>query len=410
MHIALVSPFDPDPDRPGDGGGHVGGVERVFAEVSRRLAEHGHDVSVICSTHRPDHICMRNGVRMIRIRRKGLVLRAPVADLARHVPKEADLVHVAATYPFTTPRVLRRARDLGVPGVLDFHFEPAPGGAVGRLAASAYRHVGPPSYRLAHTALVRSMSYGRSAPSLAVVPEDRWRVVPNGIDPDRFHPMGPILGGGHLLVVGRLVHYKGIEVLLHALARLHDPPPLVVAGDGPLRASLEALARRLGVAARFLGRVADETLPALYRGASLTILPSVNRQEAFGISLLESMACGTPVVASGLPGVKDVACVGGLISTPGDAACLAARIQDALEEGALVRGESLANPVRRDYSWASVTNRLLEVYHEILRHPEPGTAPDGPIQQYGQPESLSPQLPIAPEVTVPANPLRNSLL
>ncbi len=405
MHIALVSPFDPDPGsgpgptRPGDRGAHVGGVERVFSEVSRRLAARGHQVTVVCSSAHRNDIQLKSGVQTVRVRRRGLILRAPVADLARFIPRSADLIHVAATYPFTTPGVLRKATTLGVPGVLDFHFEPAPGTPLGRLAAAAYRYIGPPNYRLAHTTLVRSLSYGRSAPSLRSIPEERWRVVPNGIDPERFHPLGRVLGGGHLLVVGRLVPYKGIEILLHALARIPEAPPLVIAGDGPLRKPLEALARRLGVAARFLGRVDDTDLPALYRGAALTILPSINRQEAFGISLLESMACGTPVVASALPGVADVAQVGGLVAPPGDPAALAACIQEALRNRKLPRGETLASPVRATYSWNAVTTRLLDIYEEILQSPsKPGSASGNPPQ------------PHASEVTVLAHPLRHALL
>lgn len=287
MRITLVSPYDPHPDGQ-DGGGFVGGVERVFSEVSRRLAARGHDTTLVCSSLEPGERD-QGGLRTIRVRRNGTLLRAPLADLASRIPDDSDLVHVAATYPFTTPAALRRARGLGVPGVLDFHFEPDPGTPLGRMAATLYRRVGPPTYRLAHTALVRSYAYGRSAPSLAHVPEERWRIVPNGIDTRRFRPHGRTLGGGHLLAVGRLVPYKGMEVLLHALARAPVGRPLYIVGSGPLRTRLGELARRLGVDAHFLGRVPEDDLPALYRGAALTVLPSVNRQEAFGITLLESM-------------------------------------------------------------------------------------------------------------------------
>lgn len=371
MRITLVSPYDPDPTPSEDGNGFVGGVERVFAEVSRRLAARGHETTVVCSSDEPGELD-RGGLRTIRVRRNGTILRAPVAPLAASIPEETDLVHVAATYPFTTPASLRRARALGVPGVLDFHFEPDPGTPVGRMAAALYRRVGPPSYRLAHTALVRSYAYGRSAPSLAHVPEDRWRIVPNGIDTNRFRPHGRKLGDGHILAVGRLVPYKGIEVLLRALAHAPVDRPLLIVGSGPLRERLEALATRLGVDAHFLGRVPEEDLPALYRGAALTVLPSVNRQEAFGITLLESMACGTPVVASALPGVADVARLGGLVAPPGDPEMLALQVHAALASTELPRGRALARIVQEQYSWDAVTDRLIGVYDEVLD----GTAPD----------------------------------
>ena len=214
---------------------------------------------------------------------------------------------------------------------------------------------------------MRSRSYARTAPSLRGVPEERWRIVPNGVDAARFSARGPANPGQYLLVVGRLVPYKGMATLLHALARLgRDAPPLVLAGDGPLRTQLQSLAGTLRVDAQFLGRVPDEALPALYRGARLTVLPSVNRQEAFGIALVESMACGTPVVASRLPGVEEVAAEGGLLAEPGDAASLADAVARALEPGALPRGEPLAERIRARYDWPVVAGRMLEVYEEVL--------------------------------------------
>lgn len=364
MRITLVCPYDPQPAAVQAGNAFVGGVERVFAEVSRRLAARGHDVTLVCSTMDRPGRRREAGVTVVRQACRMTVLRAPVCRLARLVPRNSDIVQVAATYPFTTASVLRKARDLGVPAVLDFHFEPNPPGRIGQLAAAAYRRIGPPSYQLADAVLVRSAAYARSAPGLAAVQPSRLRVVPNGIDPTRFRPDGPRRPGDYLLFVGRLVPYKGLDVLLEALAG-PGGLPLVVVGDGPERRRLETLARDLGVDVHFLGRVEDEDLPALYRGARLTVLPSVNGQEAFGISLLESMACGTPVVASDLPGVGDVARLGGLTARPGDAADLARALEQALA-GDLVRGATLANAIHAAYSWDAVTDRMLAVHEEII--------------------------------------------
>lgn len=373
MRITLVSPFDPHPADVLAGKAHVGGVERVFAEVGRRLAGRGHDVTVLCSTMGAPGRSREAGMQVVRRACRMTVLRAPVCRLARHIPRNSDVVQVAATYPFTTASCLRKAKALGIPAVLDFHFEPNPPGLVGRIASEAYRRVGPPSYRLADAVLVRSEAYARSAPGLADVPADRLRFVPNGIDPARFHPDGPRHAGpdgGYLLFVGRLVPYKGLDVLLEALAGPGGLPLLVV-GDGPQRKRLEARARDLGVDARFLGRVADDELPALYRGARLTVLPSVNRQEAFGITLLESMACGTPVLASDLPGVGDVARLGGRTCRPGDPDDLAEALEAALADPALPRGKALADAIHAAYSWDAVTDRVLAVLADVVAHPAP---------------------------------------
>lgn len=366
MRIALVSPFDPNPPVVHEGRAHVGGVERVFQQFSRALAQRGHEVTLVCSTDGPDGTAQEDGVRVVRERRRGVLMRTPMASLTRSLPRDVDLVHVAATYPFTTPFVLLRARRLGLPAVLDFHFEPSPGGAIGAAVAGLYRQLGPRTYPLAQAVLVRSRAYARSARSLAAVPETLWHVVPNGVDTQRFRPRGRAPPGDHLLFVGRLVPYKGLEVLLRALAILRPGLPLHIAGEGPLRERLETRAKELGVDVLFLGRVDDEDLPDLYRRARLTLLPSVNHQEAFGMVLVESMACGTPVVASALPGVEEVALHGGLVAPPGDAAALAETIRRALEPGALPRGAALAGPVRRAFSWDAVTDRLEEAYARVL--------------------------------------------
>lgn len=369
MRLTLVSPYDPFPTACEADQVRVGGVERVFGELSRQLARRGHAVTLLCSTQGAARTSNEDGVNVVRVHRAGSFLGAPLVNLAHRIPANSDLVHVPATYPFTTPAVLRRAHKLGIPCVLDFHFEPHPPTGIGRVAAALYREVGPPAYGLADVVLLRSLAYGRRAASLAEVPEASWRVVPNGIDPARFNPEGSARKGDYILFVGRLVPYKGVEVLLSALARLPDAPPLIVAGQGPSEVGLKRLARQLGVAVTFLGRVPDDELPGLYRGACATILPSIAPQEAFGLSLLESMACGTPVVASDLPGVDEVARLGGVLARPGDAADLAEKLRTIDRENVFLRGPKLAARIHRSFSWDAVAGRLLSVYAEVLERP-----------------------------------------
>lgn len=369
MRATLVSPYDPEPAASAREQGHVGGVEKALSNLSQGLADRGHDVTLLCSTetNAPDQ--ERNGVRILRKQRQGTLFRDPIVHLAPSIPQGTDIVHVAATYPFTTPTTLAYAAKQNIPTVLDFHFEPSPNNALERVGAFAYRLVGPRSYDTAHTVLVRSKEYARNARTLGSIPEHRWKVLPNGIDPDRFHATNGATDGEYILFVGRLVPYKGLSTLLDALD--HDPPdlPLKIAGEGPLRDTLEKQAGSIQADVRFLGYVEDEALPSLYRGARLTVLPSINRHEAFGITLLESMACGTPVLASQLPGVQDVARVGGALATPGDAEDLAHQLNHAIEHEDLPRGSTLAARVHERYAWSSISQSLEEVYESVLQEP-----------------------------------------
>lgn len=157
-----------------------------------------------------------------------------------------------------------------------------------------------------------------------------------------------------LLFVGRLVGYKGADVLLRALPDLEAET--VIVGDGPCRPALTALARDLGLAdrVRFVGETTDAELRAWYRACDLLVLPSVSRQEAFGMVQLEGMLCGHPVVSTDLQ--TGVSWVNqhertGLVVRPGDVGDL---------RGALTR--LLGDADLRHRLGAAARARVLEVF------------------------------------------------
>jgi phosphatidyl-myo-inositol dimannoside synthase len=150
-------------------------------------------------------------------------------------------------------------------------------------------------------------------------------VVPPGVDVDRFRPLstderaaarrrhGLPVDGRLVLSVSRLVPRKGMDVLIGAAARLMRDRPdvtLAIAGAGRDRPRLERLAARVGVPVRFLGRVPDDDLPALYGAADVFAMLCRNRwagleQEGFGIVFLEAAACGVPQVAGDSGGAAE---------------------------------------------------------------------------------------------------------
>jgi lipopolysaccharide/colanic/teichoic acid biosynthesis glycosyltransferase/glycosyltransferase involved in cell wall biosynthesis len=158
---------------------------------------------------------------------------------------------------------------------------------------------------------------------------DKVVVIPYGLDPCAYPVAGHAATDAGakptLLFVGRLVGYKGVEVLLRAMTGV--PASLVIVGDGPLRAPLESLARELGISesVQFAGRVTDAERLAWYRRADVVVLPSVSRQETFGMVQVEAMLLGRPVVSTSLPtGVPWVNRHGetGLVVPPGDVEAL----------------------------------------------------------------------------------------
>jgi glycosyltransferase involved in cell wall biosynthesis len=220
------------------------------------------------------------------------------------------------------------------------------------------------------------------------VARDRIVEVPNGVDVETLRPG---LDGSELrrklriddnspvvLFVGAMdaAHdlKGGVPVLLRAIAIVGDPrTTLLLIGGGAKVSSYAALARQLGIAAqtRFVGWVPHDALGPYYAAADIAVLPSV-RTEAFGMVVIEALACARAVIASDLPGLRTVvqSTQGGVLVPPGDAGALALAIRDLLTQPVKRRllGERGRQAVERLYAWPRVTERLMDVYSDVMKH------------------------------------------
>jgi rhamnosyl/mannosyltransferase len=177
----------------------------------------------------------------------------------------------------------------------------------------------------------------------------RVAIVPYGLalepllaagSPPNGHLAGALerLPSPRALFVGRLVYYKGLTVLLDAMAATRGS--LVIAGDGPLGPALRERVAALGLTGRvaLLPGLADDDVRRLYRACDVFVLPSTERTEAFGLVQVEAMASGLPVVstdlATGVPWVNEHA-VTGLVVRRDDAGALAEGLQRLLDDPAL---------------------------------------------------------------------------
>lgn len=225
---------------------------------------------------------------------------------------------------------------------------------------------------------------------------DKVRHVPNGVALERFagdrhgwsrtpervaearsilgyHPDTVLVG-----TVARLIPGKGLGVLLHALAHLRRwslRPQVLIAGDGPARGDLKALAEALGVSdqVRFLGFVED--IMPFYRAIDVFVLPSLS--EGMSLSLIEAMAAGVPVVASRTPGIEEVVGPGmGWLAAPGDHLALAACLRDLLlrPREAARMAERARTEAHRRFSVEGMVRATQEVYVEALSEREKARA------------------------------------
>ncbi len=327
-----------------------GGIGNAAARHAHTLVELGHEVEVLCPAHgsRPGTSVL-DGVTVHRLRpvvRHGLSAFLP--GLARRV---RDYDGVLVQYPFfggAEPAALG-ARLSKTPYLVYFHMDVIWGGIRGAFLR-IHRQIGAPwVLRGARQVLVSSFDYAQHS-SIAHLKLSNLRELPYSVDTNTFTPAPvSIQRRGELgldperpvvLFVGTMNEagaFKGIDRLLPAMAQagLPERAQLVLAGEGTRRAEYTRMAARLlpEGSYRFMGGVSDDDLRDLYRCATVTVLPSVTGEEAFGIVLIESMACGTPVVASALPGVRGV--IGeeaGLAVPPGDVPRLARAIRDVIDD------------------------------------------------------------------------------
>ncbi|HWI18090.1 MAG TPA: glycosyltransferase family 4 protein, partial [Vicinamibacterales bacterium] len=203
--------------------------------------------------------------------------------------------------------------------------------------------------------------------------------VPKGVDSNRFQPTGEshrrslgLDGKRVVLGVGRFVPIKNMALLIDAFATMAASDAqahLVLIGEGPEQANLKALVDRRGVAARvtFVGYVAQDDLAPYYRSADLFVLSSDFDNSPNVV--LEAMACGVPVVATDVGGVKEyVSPEGGELVRKQDVAALSSALLRWLEDPQRRQAAGTFNRRRvvEAFSWRASAQRLLQIYESVL--------------------------------------------
>ena len=309
----------------------AGGVEVHLEETGMRLArDHGIETTVLCAGFAgctPEEA--RGGMRFLRLGRNRVEYYASVPGRARALLRRGEhdlLVENLCKLVFLSP----------------LWAGPVPGlGLVHHLfGRSAFRQVAfPTALAVLATEASLPLLY-RRWPFVAVSPStredllrrglsrERIRVVPNGIDHELYRPDPRVVAEAeHVVFVGRIEHYKGLDVLLAAWPAVTAARPgarLSILGAG---SALDEMRRRVADARLrgvvFDGFVDDRTKVDRMRRASIVVQPS--RKEGWGLTVLEANACGTPVVATDVPGLRDSVRPGetGLLVPSADPAALA---------------------------------------------------------------------------------------
>lgn len=390
-----------------------GGTGHAVYHNAEQLARRGYQVTV-CTPSLPgsfsegapwpianealglpaDHNPGRAGVRVVHLQPRLRTGNAAWLPELRAQLRGHDVIHLHYPDIFGALTAARQAERAHVPLVITLHnrlIDGAPSRAhwlKAELFRTYEQWVLPWLWR--HAAALVAMSEDQ----LASWP---WhhpliRVVPHGVDVSLFTPLdrGALRRAWGLssrlvvLFVGALdpAHrFKNLPLVLGALPALPSSSVLLVAGEGALRAEFERTARQLGLGRRvhFFGSVPPGGLVPLYNAADVTVLPSVST-ESFGLVLLESLAVGTPVVASALPGVRSVVRDGqdGWLVTPGSTADVVRVLKHLARRPELrAMGRRGRSRVTAQYSWERAGGQLARVYDEVLglgAHGGAGTA------------------------------------
>jgi rhamnosyl/mannosyltransferase len=357
---------------------YMGGIETHLSMLCTGLLE-SHEVEVlVCNT---DRRTVHETVGGVKVTRAGAWARAFSTHLTPALVTELssrsyDVLHLHTPNPMGMLAyvVARKPRDHHL--VVTHHSDVVRQVRMRRWLEPLFSRV---MFR-ADVILATSPSYAATSRELAPHRE-RVRVIPYGIDLDPYvspdhasaaRELRARFGQRVVLGVGRLIYYKGFEVLLDAIA--HIDAHLVIVGDGPLRHFLEKRAAELRIAQRvtFAGEVHQKAMPAWYRAADVFAFPSVARSEAFGIVQLEAMASGIAVVNTSLDsGVPYVSLDGetGLTVPPLNPNALAEALERLLSDAAL---RARLGAAGRERVAAMFSNQRMlraheELYQELVR-------------------------------------------
>ncbi len=350
MKIIQISPYFPP---------HVGGVEYHVKELADGLVARGHQVTVASSSGRWT----------------GEVVRIPSMDLFYSpipikIPGlQADVYHSHIPSPIFAYMLRHKS-----PHVITYHNDVILPSSIGRLllprkfaetVEKASEMLVRPALDRAEMIVATTMSYARTSPILQDYIE-KVRIVPNAVNISLYPRKRE--KGNYVLYAGRMVGYKGIATLIHAMRDVQKTVDLdlVLAGDGPDHFRLEEMARRLNVRARFTGRLERRVFIDTISRAEMLVLPTKSRLEAFGIVLLEAMACETPVLAFDTPGVNEVAKSGGCVySSRQELSELIIKLHQSPEWRAEL-GRKGRRAVEENYTWERAIELMERVYSEVV--------------------------------------------
>jgi glycosyltransferase involved in cell wall biosynthesis len=364
-----------------------GGAETYVKNLAENLARMGHEVRVVAA-HQPlsPGEYFQDGVLVKRLKSAGMFYGVPIIpELLQYlVSIDADLIHVNFPNPFNATIGALASIIKKIPAVLTWHNDLP---SVTKLAGSIVRihdDLAAPIYLKHYDSIITTSNIYHKKSKMLRKFQNKTRTIFNGVDCKRFNPDVyaediksdlEIKDSKVILFVAALTkwhRYKGLDILIEAFSLIRDMDiKLLVVGGGGLKSEYEAYTKSVNLTDKvvFVGEVSDYLLPKYYSIADMLVLPSKDRSEGFGLTILEANASGKPVIGSNIGGIPGILTDNdnGILVPPNNPNLLADAIcrlsnDDKLRERMGERGRQIA--IKHD--WSRVAAETEKIYFELL--------------------------------------------
>ncbi|MCK4733192.1 MAG: glycosyltransferase family 4 protein [Methanophagales archaeon] len=378
MKIAQVTPTFPP---------YMAGTGNVCFYNSLELAKLGHDVTVFTSRFPDEEYDYPNLLKVKRLKPTFRIGNTPFIPQLMML-EEFDIVHLHYPFIFGIELILLNSLLKKNIFIVTYHQDLIYDGVFLNYLVKGYNYlIRDRVLSKAKKILTPSMDHLIGSSIKHIVKEREHDVVelPNGVDTEKFNSditcdeikkKHSLRDEKVILFVGALdkAHqFKGVEILIKAFSKLkYKKAILMIVGEGGLKGYYQNLAKGIGVSKKtiFTGRVPDHDLQKYYALSDLLVLPSTTRGEIFGLVLVEAMACGKPVIATKLPGVRTVVDneKNGFLVEPKNVEDLANKIEYLLENENIAKkfGREGRIKVKEKYSWSKIGKKLESIYLEVL--------------------------------------------
>lgn len=355
----------------------IGGIEGHINILAKGLLGHGIDVEVLVSnTKRKLESDMIEGIKVTKAPELGRISSAPInltlAGLMKRASKDVDLLHFHLPNPTATIAYL--ASRITKPAIATYHSDIIKQVTLNKI----YKPFQKIFLDRVCSIIATSPNYIRTSATLTKY-NKKCRVIPIGININKCQSFNRDFkqkieneaNGPFILFIGKFRYYKGLHILIEAMKNVKAN--LYIVGDGELKETINTTVRSayLSDKVRFLGELCEDEMHAYLNASCLLVLPSIYRSEAFGIVLLEAMACGKPVISTELGTGTTYVNINrktGLVVQPGNPIALSKAINSIMEnpDDAKKLGCNGKVRVQQQFSSDLMVNKTIDLYKSIL--------------------------------------------